>query len=48
MNNTPVTPPEFGVYKISKEKGISIREASIKLAQGEYWDDAVALFKGGK
>ena len=36
------------VYKISKEKGISIREASIKLAQGEYWDDAVALFKGGK
>lgn len=36
------------VYKISKEKGISIREASVKLAQGEYWDDAVALFKGGK
>ena len=36
------------VYKISKEKGISIREASIKLAQGEYWDDAAALFKGGK
>ena len=35
------------VYKISKEKGISIREASEKLAQGEYWDDAVALF-GGK
>ena len=33
------------VYKISKEKGISIREASEKLAQGEYWDDAVALFK---
>ena len=36
------------VYKISKEKGISIREASEKLAQGEYWDDAVALFAGGK
>ena len=36
------------VYKISKEKGISIREASAALAQGEYWDDAVALFKGGK
>ena len=33
------------VYKVSKEKGISIREASEKLAQGEYWDDAVALFK---
>ena len=36
------------VYKISKEKGISIREASIKLAQGESWDDAAALFAGGK
>ena len=36
------------VYKISQEKGISIREASIKLAEGEYCDDAVALFKGGK
>ena len=36
------------VYRISKEKGISIREASEKLAQGEYWDDAVASFKGGK
>ena len=36
------------VYKISKAKDISIREASIKLAQGEYWDDAVALFKKGE
>ena len=36
------------VYKISKDKGISIREASEKLAAGEYWDDAVALFKEGK
>ena len=36
------------VYKVSQDKGISIREASEKLAQGEYWDDAVALFKGGK
>lgn len=36
------------VYKISKAKNISIREASEKLAQGEYWDDAVALFKEGK
>ena len=36
------------VYKISQDKGISIREASEKLAEGEYWDDAVALFKGGK
>ena len=36
------------VYKISKAKDSSIREASIKLAQGEYWDDAVALFKKGE
>ena len=33
------------VYKVAKAKDISIREASIKLAQGEYWDDAVALFR---
>ena len=37
------------VYKISKEKGISIREASERLAKGEFWEDAVAAFKkGGK
>ncbi|MBQ4595855.1 MAG: ornithine aminomutase subunit alpha [Firmicutes bacterium] len=36
------------VYKVSQDKGISLREASITLAEGEYWDDAVALFKGGK
>lgn len=35
------------VYKISKEKGISIREASEALARGEYWEDAVAAFKKG-
>ena len=33
------------VYKVSKDKNISIREASEKLAAGEYWDDAVALFR---
>lgn len=37
------------VYKVSKEKGISIREAGEMLAKGEGWDEAVALFKkGGK
>lgn len=36
------------VYKLSKEKGLSIREASEKLAKGECWDEAAALFKGGK
>ena len=36
------------VYKIAKAKDMSIRDASIALANGEYWDDAVALFRGGK
>lgn len=37
------------VYKMSKEKGISIREAGEMLAKGEGWDEAAALFKkGGK
>ncbi len=37
------------VYKVSKEKGVSIREAGEMLAKGEGWDEAVALFKkGGK
>ena len=35
------------VYKISQEKGISIREASEALANGQYWEDAVAAFKKG-
>ncbi len=33
------------VYKLSKEKGMSIRETSEELAKGKYWDEAVALFK---
>ncbi len=36
------------VYKLSKEKGISIREASQLLAQGKCWDEVTAMFKGGK
>ena len=35
------------VYKISKEKGLSIREASEALANGQYWEDAVQAFKKG-
>ena len=35
------------VYKISKEKGISIREASERMAKGEFWEDAVAAFRKG-
>ena len=39
------------VYReVSKDLGISIREASVGLAQGKYWDEAVAIFnaKEGK
>lgn len=37
------------VYKVSKDKGISIRQAGEMLARGEGWDEAAALFaKGGK
>ena len=37
------------VYKIANEKGLSIREASERLAKGEFWEDAVKAFKkGGK
>ncbi|MGI6212185.1 MAG: ornithine aminomutase subunit alpha [Anaerovoracaceae bacterium] len=37
------------LYKVSKAKGLSIRDTSIAMAKGEYWDDAVAMFsKEGK
>jgi D-ornithine 4,5-aminomutase subunit alpha len=36
------------VYKLAKEKGISVQEAGTMLAEGKGWDDAAALFKGGK
>ena len=32
------------VYKISVEKGLSIREAGLKLAEGSLWDTAEGLF----
>ena len=33
------------IYRLSKDKGLSIREAGLALAEGKMWDDAVALFK---
>ena len=36
------------VYRLAKEKNISIKEAGTMLAQGIAWDEAAALFKGGK
>lgn len=32
------------VWRISEEKGISIREAGLALADGKYWEDAERLF----
>lgn len=36
------------VYKFSKEKGMTIKEAATMLASGKGWDEVVAMFKGGK
>lgn len=36
------------VYRISKEKNITVREAGLQLIEGKHWDDAVEIFKGGK
>lgn len=36
------------VYVVTKEKGISIPEASEGLAEGKYWDVAVDYFKNRK
>ena len=36
------------LYKLADSKKISIKEAGALLAQGKCWDEAVALFKGGK
>lgn len=36
------------VYRISKEKNITVRDAGLELIEGKHWDDAVSIFKGGK
>lgn len=36
------------VYRLAKEKNMEIREAGLKLAEGEMWDDVVTIFKGGE
>lgn len=35
------------VYKLAKSKDIDIRQAGLKLANGEMWDEIIDLFKGG-
>ena len=34
------------VYKLAKVKGLEIREAGLKLADNELWDETVSLFQG--
>ncbi|SKC70046.1 ornithine aminomutase subunit alpha [Maledivibacter halophilus] len=36
------------VYRISKDKNIPLRQAGLEMIEGKHWDDAVAIFKGGK
>lgn len=35
------------VYRLSQQKNTSIRETGLKLAGGEWWDEAAALFGKG-
>ncbi|WP_334292203.1 ornithine aminomutase subunit alpha [Thermotalea metallivorans] len=35
------------VFKLAKEKNMEIREAGLALVEGKYWDEVVAMFKGG-
>ncbi|MCF6460024.1 ornithine aminomutase subunit alpha [Clostridium sp. Cult3] len=36
------------VYRLATEKGVEIREAGLKLVQGEMWDDVMEIFKVGE
>jgi len=35
------------VYRLSKESNLSIREAGLKLAEGQMWEDIMKIFAGG-
>ncbi|MDK2918416.1 MAG: D-ornithine 4,5-aminomutase subunit alpha [Candidatus Petromonas sp.] len=35
------------VYRVAKDKNISIRQAGLELIEGKYWDDVVKSFNGG-
>lgn len=36
------------IYRLAKDKNMEIRDVGLKLADGEMWDDVVAVFKGGE
>lgn len=35
------------VYRLAKENNMEIRETGLKLVNGELWDEALSIFKGG-
>lgn len=35
------------VYRLAKDKDMEIREAGLKLVEGQMWEDVVSSFKGG-
>jgi D-ornithine 4,5-aminomutase subunit alpha len=35
------------VYRVAKSENLSIRDAGVKLSQGQLWDKAAQLFEGG-
>ncbi len=35
------------VYKLSQSRGMEIREAGLKLAENELWDETASLFQAG-
>lgn len=36
------------VYRLSKDNNMSIRDTGLKLIEGDLWDEAIKIFKGGK
>ena len=35
------------VYRVAKAENLSVRDAGVKLSQGQLWDKAATLFQGG-
>lgn len=35
------------IYRISKDKNITVRQAGLDMIDGKHWDDAVNIFGGG-
>lgn len=36
------------IYRVAKEKNMELRACGLEMMDGKHWDDAVAIFKGGK